>query len=327
MVNQDIAIVIPTVRFSIYLDRAIESCLSLKYVDVGIFVNINSSSENFKKSEFWHSPRVHWRYIETPTINVYESLNDAIEHSIGDWIFVLSDDDLIHQNFLKDVDLNRFSENSLFFTRIDIIDENDVLIRENTKYTSLLYNGDEAMQLFFNNSFHNHLSLMMFSRKMFEKAGKYRYTGYPSNFYTDTIFHGIAIAHSDFVYTSSEIMMSRRESSFQQSAKFFYDKEVNHYFTIIVDHYLSDQEFCKMAMSKYKTRQKYLESIIKARFFTEWHKLNNPQYNIYVSKKMRFLWNYLWHWDIGLLFKCLSIGYIILPQYLRNQYMVIKKKI
>ena len=327
MVNQDIAIVIPTARYSKYLDRSIASCLSLEFVDVGIFININSQSKAFKKSKYWRSPYVNWRYIDTPTKNMHDSFNDAVEHSTGNWIFLLSDDDILHTNFLKHIDFKKFTKDSLFLTRINIIDENDLIIHENSEYSSKIYDRDEAMSLFFSNYFHNHLSLMMFSREMFYKAGKFRFTGYPNGYYIDTVFHGIAIANSDKVYTSTDIMMSRRESSFQQSAKFIYGKEVNQYFNMIVDHYLSDSVLYKLAMSKYHTRQNYLESIIKTRFFTEWRKLHNPTYNTYVLTKIKFLWSYLWHWDIGLLFKCLSIGYIILPECLRNQYMVIKKKI
>ena len=215
MVKNELSIIIPTYKYTKYLDKAISSCLNLKFVKAKVFVNINSSSKDFEQSSFWNDERVQWRYIKKTTSIMFESINNAVDNSFGDWLFILSDDDIVHDNFLKDIDLNSFTNQTIFLTRINIIDEGNNIVRTNDKYTKNVYTKAEAMKMFFNLKIHHHLSLMVFSRELFQKVGKFCYTGYPNCYYLDTIFHGKAIANSDQIFTSNEIMFSRRESSFQ----------------------------------------------------------------------------------------------------------------
>ena len=98
-------IIIPTNRFNRYLDEALSSCLSLKLSDKSIRVNINSESEEFKNSKYWNHSEIQWRYSDKKNMDMYESFNDAIRSSNAEWIFILSDDDVIHPNFLKNIDL------------------------------------------------------------------------------------------------------------------------------------------------------------------------------------------------------------------------------
>jgi hypothetical protein len=308
-----IAVVIPTARYNQFLDQAIFSCLNLKYVTVGVFVNINSSSKEFQTSAYWSSPSVKWRYKDTPTNNMHESFNDAIDHSTGDWILLLSDDDILHTNFLSGIDVCNFSRKSIFLTRINIINDKNSKIRENRKYTSDKYSRDQAVELFFNNSIHNHLSLMMFSRSMYKNIGKFKNTGYPNGYYIDTVFHGIALANSDYVYTSPEIMLSRRESAFQQSSKFYYGKEVSQYFDKIIEAYFDDPIFKSEALQRYGTASNFKKQMLRSRFFTEWRKLNNQIYNNSFRVRLDFLMKYVLHWNTGIVFKLLSLLYISVP--------------
>ena len=47
--NNKVSIVIPTYKYTEYLDRTIASVLNLKYIDASIFVNINSESLEYQR--------------------------------------------------------------------------------------------------------------------------------------------------------------------------------------------------------------------------------------------------------------------------------------
>jgi hypothetical protein len=306
-----LSIVIPTVRYTKYLDKAISSCLNLKYVKAKIFVNINSSSKDFEQSLFWNDQRIKWRYIKKPTSIMIESINDAVDNSDGNWLFILSDDDILNINFLKYIDLIHFNNRSIFMTRINIIDEDDRIIRTNKQYKKNIYTKDEAIKIFFNRKIHNHLSLMVFSRELYEKIGKFCYSGYPNGYYNDTIFHGKAIANSVQVFTSKEVMFSRRESSFQGSSLYYFGKEVNTYFKVIVDAYFKDENFKKEALNRYGSKGAVVRSELQHRFDVDFYKFFYPIYNAGIKEKIKFLYSFLIFWNTGIIFKIKCLTYRI----------------
>jgi len=317
MTKIKLSIVIPTVKYTKYLDKAISSCLNLKYVEPKIFVNINSSSKDFEQSSFWNDQRVQWRYINKTTSIMIESINDAVDNSDGNWLFILSDDDVLHHNFMKDVDFNNMTKQSIFLTRIDVIDVNDTIIRINKNYKKNIYNKDEAMKLFFNHEIHHHLSLMVFSRDLYEKIGKFTFSGYPNGYYNDTIFHGKAIANSDQVFTSKEVMFSRRESSFQGSSLYYFSKEINIYFKVIVDAFFKDENFKKEVLNRYGSKESFSRSEIQHRFDIDFYKFFYPIYNAGIKDKIKFIYSFLFFWDTGIIFKIRCLTYRIVIMYLR----------
>ena len=327
MPKSEISIVIPTVRYTKYLDKAISSCLNLKYVKAKIFVNINSSSKDFEQSLYWKEKEIHWRYIEKPTPIMIESINDALDNSRGKWLFILSDDDILHDNFLKGIDLNKFTNHSLFLTRINIINEDDILVRTNSEYTKNIYTKNEAMNMFFDLKIQNHLSLMVFSRELYEEIGKFCYSGYPVGYYNDTIFHGKAIANSDHIFTSKEVMFSRRESSFQGSSRFYFGKEVNTYFDVIVNAFFKDDKFRLEAIKRYSSKEKFFRKMLQNRFKSVWYKLNKPVYNKSITKKIEFLFKHIYYWNTGIYFKIYSFFFLLKVEISRIIPESIKMKI
>lgn len=311
IMNNELSIIIPTHKYTKYLDKAISSCLSLKFVNSNVFVNINSSSKDFEQSSFWNDERIQWRYIEKTTPLMYESINNAVDNSYGDWLFILSDDDVVHDNFLKEIDLNSFTYQSIFLTRTNIIDEYDNVVRTSEKYTKNLYTKGEAMEMFFNLKIHNHLSLMVFSRELFQKVKKFCYTGYPNCYYLDTVFHGKAIANSDQIFTSNEVMFSRRESSFQGSSHFYFGEEVNTYFDIIVNAFFEDKKFKKEALKRYGSKENFFIKMLQNRFKSVWYKLNKPIYNKSITKKIEFVYKHIYCWNTGIPFKIYSFLFLL----------------
>ena len=315
----ELTIVIPTIGYTRYLDQAIESCFKIKSIKLNIHVNVNSTSEDFEKSLYWNDKRVIWRYTEKFFPSQRESINNAVENAKGDWLFILSDDDYILEDFFQNIDLKEFSRNTLYATRINIIDEFDVIQKENPEYEKSKYTKEEALSLFFKSRIQNHLSLFVFHRSMFEKIGKLVFTGYPNGYYIDTVLHGKALANCDYLYTANKVVFSRRESSSQGSAKFYFDKEVNNYFDIIINAFFEDENFKKEALKRYGKKKYFYKRMIQDRFYTEWSKLNKPVYNKSLKKKLEFFYKHLVYWKTGGKFKIFSFFYVIF--FGLNQYI------
>ena len=55
-----------------------------------------------------------------------KSWNFVIGFASKDWIFLLSDDDTIGSGFLNDIDFDKLTENSLYLTRTQIINEDNI---------------------------------------------------------------------------------------------------------------------------------------------------------------------------------------------------------
>ena len=311
----EITVVIPTYKYTKYLDKAIASALDLEFVSATVFVNINSLSDDYRQSLYWDSEVVNWRYIESPTDLPWESWNDAVNHSVGNWVIVVADDDLLCPNFLEGFDVARFSSETIFLSRLNKIDEHDNILGYGPKYENGQYNGDKSNDLFFLNKVHHHLSLILFSREMYEKVGGFVSGGYPNGYYSDTIFNGKMIVSSSQVVTSNDVMFSRRESSFQDSAKFYFNAEVNNYFTVIVDALFENQGFRNEALDRYIKREVFYKKMLQDRFRTEWFKLNMPMYNKSFSRKVEFFYKHLLYWNTGFKFKILSFLYVIQAEF------------
>lgn len=328
MNNYTLSIVIPTVKYTSNFDKTLLSCLNLDLnFEFEILVSVNNSSfKDFKSSKYFNDENIVWKCIEKETIPMPDSINKAIEFSSGEWIFILSDDDLILEGFLSEVNLLNLSEKSLYATRINIIDENDNFVRENLKYSKEVYSRQEALDLYFKFKIHNHISLLVFHRNLIDKKNIFRLMGYPNGYYIDTVFHGKALANCDYLYTAEKVVFSRRESSTQGSSKFYFNKELNDYFNTIVDAYFEDEIFKEEVLTRYDSREAFYKKMMQNRFYTEWSKLNKPVYNKSIKKKFEFLYKHTMYWNTGIGFKFYTLLYLMrfelvknLPQSVKNQ--------
>ena len=321
-----VSVVIPTVNYSPYLDIAIESCTKLKHVRPNVYVNINNECcKAYRNSKFWGDDLVKWRKIKEVTLYQRESINDAIHNSEGKWLFILSDDDVIGENFLGGIDLDKFADDELYMTITDIIDANGVTkdLSKLTEYSGQKYGKSEAMRLFFSGKLHNHLSMLVFSRSMFSVAGPMCFTGYPNGYYLDTIFHGKAFANCSSVTVANVTDFYRRESVFQGSSKFYFDR-VDGYFDIITKEFLNDPSFKNEALRMFGTELEFKRNLLRQRVVIEWSKLNNPIYDVDFRQKIRFLVAQL-KWKTGIGFKFIAVLIFILfplrdklPAWMKN---------
>lgn len=301
---KNLTIVIPTVKYSIYLDLAIESVLKLsKEFNILVWVN-NNDLKDFERSKYYNHNETRWECLESETINMIDSINNAISHVNRGWIFILSDDDLIKEGFLKNIELNKLNVFDLYATRINQIDEAGKVISENPEYEKELYSHDEAVDLYFQNKFHNHLSLFVFHKKMFEKVGGFVFCGYPNGYYLDTVFHGKVVANCTKLYCENEVVFSRRISMNQGSSKFYFEN-INNYFNIIIDNFYEDSAFRNEAEKRF-TKEGYRKLLMKRRFYSVWNKINNL-YRAPLKLRVKFIYSYLRDWDLDKSFKVFSI--------------------
>ncbi|MEX0383156.1 glycosyltransferase family 2 protein [Spiribacter sp. 1M153] len=295
-----LSIVIPSVSYRSYLDEAIESCLSVSEHDVEIVVCVNNIGYNgFSKSNYFDSPLIKWHCLGQPVQPMWKSLNKAIERSSGRWIFLLSDDDVIRPNFLRSQALNEKDDFFLYATRVDIIDEKGRFVRRSGSPTPSEIHEFDPIELFFKRKFHNHLSLFVFSRVMYDKVGGFRDTGYPNGYFVDTVFHGQVLANCSAVYAEQSSVFLRRESLGQGSAKFYLGSVVNKYMSEVVTAFWDDATFADQCALRYRTKDGYFQELLYQRFFTEWSKLGKSVYG--QRKVMRFylLFSYLVLWAAG----------------------------
>lgn len=308
------SIIIPTVRYSKYLDQAIESCLRIeRKLDLEIIVSVNNLSfDGYENSKYFNHSDVRWRCIESVTQPMEKSWEYGIGYSSYDWIFLLSDDDVIGSEFLSDIDFDKLTEDSLYLTRTQIIDENNIIRGSCFSPLKNFYQKGEILDLFFKHKIQDHLSLMVFHKNLYKKIKGFNFAGYPTGLYIDTIFHGKAFANCDHVFIAKKSVFSRRESSTQQSSKFYSDSQVNKFFEVITKAFLKDLEFRKIALSKFKTEKLFMQYLIKHRFFVEWGKLHNPVYNKKIVDKLKLYTNFLIFWDVQMNFKLITIIYVFM---------------
>jgi glycosyltransferase involved in cell wall biosynthesis len=304
--NKTLAIVLPTKRYNTYLDDAIQSCLDVNYQEKKIYVNINSKSDSFKKSRFWNNKFVSWRYIDDVTDKMYISFNDAVSNSEGDWIFMMSDDDIIHRNLLNEVDLGSTNESDLIATRINYINGDGRFLYNQKPYSKELFKKDDFLDLFFDQKVINHISTFVFSRNLFNKVGGYTECGYPNGLFMDTIFHAKLLANSQMIYCSTAVNFSRRLSKNQGSYRFYIDQEVNNFIDIIVENMLNDIELKIQISKRFRSVKNFKRKMLIDRFKTELWKLN-----MYKKNQFKFFINFLIFWNTGVVFKAVSFLYVI----------------
>ena len=153
---------------------------------------------------------------------------------------------------------------------------------------------------------------MVFHRNLYKNIKGFNFGGYPTGLYIDTIFHGIAFANCDQVFIAKETVFYRRESSTQQSSKFYSDSQVNEFFEIITKAFLKGQH-SKIKHFLSSRQKKYLCSTLSNTDFL-W---SGESYIILFIKKrivdkLKYYKDFLLFWNVPNMFKVICLIYIIL---------------
>ena len=317
-----LSIVIPTVKFNKTLDEAIESCFNLN-IDYEIIVSINAFSyDEFNNSKFWNNSQINWQCLRTKKCDLYESLNKAISFAKKDWIFILSDDDLILPGFLDGFDLTKEDKLNLYATRTNIVDEKNNLI------TKCWYNYKkpltkiEIIEKYFANEIHHHLSLLVFSKKLFKLTNGFLPTGSRNGYYVDSVFHLHAFANSKEISFSKNVVFVRREHPNQLSSRLFLGKEVNPLLKEVSIQMYSNIKASFYINNYFSNKDNLFQWLIKHRFLIEFDKLRSSINKNNFFDKLKFLFLSVFVWETNFKFKLK-----IISMHLRFFQALINKKI
>lgn len=322
----ELTICIPCLNYTDYLIKTIESCLSIRNINIFVHLSFNSIelSKSFIESKYYNHPQISW-FLTGKKVNIHDSTHYSIMTSKGKWILFLSDDDLIHEKFLYEFDYKIMEEEDVYLTVIQGIDE-----KGNVKYTDMplenrIYSQEEIMKLFLKNELRMSASFMIFHKKFYEKLGPFCDTGYPNGYYGDNIFFGKILANCNKAFTSCNIDIKRREHINQQSSKFYFTKEVNNYFNVITQAMSQDANLKNYILKYFETIENFKTELKKYRIIIEWSKLHNKTYKANYLLKLKFLYFLIFLLKVPNKFKlCFIISK--LTNLLPNKFTTIYKK-
>ena len=222
-----LSVVVPTIKYTNLLDETIESALALRCSSLEIVVNCNPWSDEFLKSKYSQHPIVRWEKITGPRLAIADSFNDAVNKSAGNWILILADDDLVDANLLENVDLDTLSKDTLVTFGLKVTNLDGEKIGEGNFHRSGIMSQTEAVEALCRFAFWHHLSLFLFSKKLWDQVGGFTPMGFPNGYYEDTVHHAKLInAASGGVQANKNIMFVRRISTEQASARFYKDPRI-----------------------------------------------------------------------------------------------------
>jgi hypothetical protein len=135
-------------------------------------------------------------------------------------------------------------------------------------------------------NFHNHVSLFIFNKIIFDKIGGFKKSGYPNGFYFDTIFHAHLMCNSNNIYESHLPVIERNESMLQTSAKFYLNNSVRKYMLIIIESLWSDYNCKKECLKIFRKKSTQLDAMLTKRMHTELYKINKSMFSFNIFEKI-----------------------------------------
>lgn len=134
------SICIPNFNYGDYIGRTIESVLNQTYEDFELIIVDNVSTDNSMKVIKSYAEKDNRIRILENQFNVgfAGNLQKATEPAIGDYIILLSSDDLMYptalEEYQKIIELNNFADNLIVHSAFDTIDENDAITYVNYRF-------------------------------------------------------------------------------------------------------------------------------------------------------------------------------------------------
>lgn len=290
-----LSVVIPTVKYSPFLDSAIESALkhSPSGTQVVVFVNFENDL-SFRASRFRLDPRVQWNGGRKRTMPLWDSLNNAAQFATEKWLFFLSDDDEILPGFLNGFDLS-LSGRNLYATRLRVESAVNPSRLGKIPHEGFLSRA-RAVDSFFKNEFHHNLSLFVLGRQLFKEVGGFS-KGYPNGYFVDVILHSALLAECESVMVAQEPCVLRRESISQGSAMFYIGRNVNNFLADVSRSMFRNPKFAKECLSRGLNQRKLFEKLLIERFVTEWLKMGNKTYGKSINDRLLLVFNFIVFWD------------------------------
>ncbi|RYE22899.1 MAG: glycosyltransferase [Sphingobacteriaceae bacterium] len=158
-----VTVLVPTYNRASFLKETIDSVLVQNFIDFELLVVDNYSTDNtYDVVHSYSDPRI--RYVcNDSNLGIIGNYNRGLRESAGDYIYLLSDDDIMcdESNLKLKVDvLEKFSNVSMVFSSFKTINSNGEIVGGNWAETSQIWpkvaaspliNGHLAFQLLYNN--------------------------------------------------------------------------------------------------------------------------------------------------------------------------------
>lgn len=232
------------------------------------------------------------------TLPLFASLNQAVAASSGRVVFLLSDDDRIEPGFFWDPKRFLVTSRSLYAVKHWVIDENSQRIGMSKFPTEDLLRGENVFRAYVKDRFRHNLSLFVFPRDLFDEIGGFRSTGYPNGYFVDTVFHAMILARADFVYCDQNLVFSRRESSFQGSARFYVGREASGFLRKISGILWNDSYTGPRLAEQFKEYEEFRQASVLNRFRSEWKKSLRPVFGKSSWFRLLLAFKFLLFWDL-----------------------------
>lgn len=312
-----LSIIIPTLKFSEYFERALGSALDAAPPNSEIIVSHNGSNlSSYQSSVYANHELVSWfQTDEDKPIPLHESLNFAAAKASNDFIFFLSDDDVLMPTFLRQPEILLAGDNSLTAIRHAVINQDGLFLRFGRQPQKRILRGEAIFHSFVKDEFRYNLSLFVIPKRLFWDSGGFTDCGYPNGYFVDTVLFGKLMARCDTVIIDQTVSLLRRESVFQGSSQFYVDKRARGFLTRVANNLFEDEAVNEKITLFFKDRQTYLRELAKRRFLAEWKKAQMPHLAKSIGFKASMLLWFWFYWPTSLKSKVGLTYHILFPTW------------
>jgi glycosyltransferase involved in cell wall biosynthesis len=218
--NKLVTIGIPTYNRSSLVLKSIESCLVQDYPNVEIIVSDNASTDETEiVVKGIQDKRVKYYRFDEP-VQPYLNWNNCISHASGEYMTLLSDDDLLDKNFISALvaEFDKHPDASLVRGGIRCIDINGKKLWEYINYPYI-----ETPEEFFINRIKNRryqfLPGFLFKTRASEQAGMFEDNEMPAMLHLDDYFWFKMACAGNSIITSQQTYWSYRVHGEQYGGK------------------------------------------------------------------------------------------------------------
>ena len=212
-----LSIVIPTIGESKYLAAGIDSASAAASEDTEVLVFFNRYRGGLDISGTHGQVRVE---TTSEDLLAHESWNRAVNLSRGEFVFVLSDDDLVSPDFVANLKLPSLGTTSLAMPAFQFINRAGEITGESPQASFDVNDPpDIDLEAFIRGKFFTNLGLFVFPRQLFESLGGFRYLGTDNGYYSDELFNLQLIANCSDISIRPDARWSYRLHYRQQSRR------------------------------------------------------------------------------------------------------------
>jgi glycosyltransferase involved in cell wall biosynthesis len=148
--NPLVSIIVPTLNRKQFIKETIKSVNRQTYINLEIIISDNGSNYSVREylnDDISTDPRIIFRE-NTTTVSMASHFNQCLDLATGEYIFYISDDDLISENYIE-LMVKRFQEDkkiSIGISTTEIIDINTVV---NEKITTTIWAQKDGKEFIF----------------------------------------------------------------------------------------------------------------------------------------------------------------------------------